>query len=58
VKVQTVLFWVMTPCTLVGGYQNVRGICATIFRVEVAADKVNITAVHIVLTLHQELVRM
>ena len=57
VKVQTVLFWVMTPCSLVGSYQNIRGNCATIFRVEVAA-KVKITAVHVGITLHQELVRI
>jgi hypothetical protein len=57
VKVQTVIFWVLTPCSLLDGYQNVREICASILRVEVA-DKVNITAVHIVITLQQELARI
>jgi hypothetical protein len=47
----------MTLRSLLDGYQNARGICAAIFRVEVA-DKVNITAVHVVITVHQELVRI
>lgn len=40
VKISTVIFWAVSPCSLIGGYQLIKDIIVSIFRVEIKIFKV------------------